>query len=601
MKPLIESSSPSPIHPCPRSSSDSASRPASRRVSRPVSRPVSRSLLARFLRGSCALVPALLLCVASCSKKRSDEVNAAGVVRDEKAIPSPSLPADPSAMPSELAKQIAPAPMTTSTESYKNYGQNPWIVAAKDRLSTFAADVDTASYTIVRRKLTEGTLPPPAAVRVEEFVNYFGYGFPAPAAGNVFSVVSEAAPSPFTKGRHVVRIGVATKAKSIVERKPMNLVFLVDTSGSMSSSDKLGLAQRALRILVENLRDGDSVALTTYAGSSSVVLPATSLGSKEQREQVLAAIDALAAGGSTAMGSGIELAYKEAAKNARPGAVSRVIVLSDGDANVGAVSHDQILANIAQHAHEGITLSTIGFGMGNYKDETMEQLADKGDGNNFYIDTIEQARRVFQEQLGSTLEVVAKDVKLQVDFDPLLVARYRLLGYENRDVADQDFRNDQVDAGEIGAGHQVTAMYEVELSEVGKQAGASAEASLLTVRTRHRSPEAQDASKPAKEAAYPMPSTAVAASFAEASDDFRFAFATAAFADSLRKSEDSEHWSLAQLREIAAGAAGNSPDRAELVALIDKARTLGAGGPSDKPTNPTPQPAKAATTAAIAR
>lgn len=593
MKPLIAPVSPDPSFAASaRISSASPTAAPSPRSTPPA--PLRHvSLAARFLRGSCALVPALLLCVAGCNQKRASEreLRAAGRATEPELVVATS-PADPSSLarPEPAKPAQSGGPMTGSAESYKDYGQNPWIDTAKDRFSTFAADVDTASYTIARRKLTEGTLPPPAAVRVEEFVNYFSYGFPAPAAGSPFAVVAEAAPSPFTKGRHIVRVGVATKAKSIVERKPMNLVFLVDTSGSMSSPDKLGLAKRALRILVENLRDGDTVALTTYAGTTSVVLPATSLGSAAQREEVLAAIDALGAGGSTAMASGIELAYREAAKNVRPGAVSRVIVLSDGDANVGAVSHQEILATIAEHAHQGITLSTIGFGMGNYKDETMEQLADKGDGNNFYIDTLEQARRVFQEQLGSTLEVVAKDVKLQVELDPLMVARYRLLGYENRDVADQDFRNDQVDAGEIGAGHQVTAMYEVELTDAGKHAGAS----LLTVRTRHRSPEATDASKPAQEGAFPMPASAVAASFAAASADFRFAFAAAAFADTLRRSEDSEHWSLAQLRELAAAAAGDSKDRRELVALIDQARTLGAGGPDDKPTNPTTRPAKTA-------
>jgi Ca-activated chloride channel homolog len=505
---------------------------------------------------------AALLCAAGCNAKRDRSPSAAA----GSASPALTTPTATSA-PSAEASAIAPAPMDRAgAESYKDYGRNPWVATATDRLSTFAADVDTASYTIARRKLTEGSLPPPASVRVEEFVNYFGYAFPEPTKGP-FSVVSEAAPSPFTKGRHIVRIGVASKAKSVSERKPMNLVFLVDTSGSMSSPDKLGLAQRALHILVDNLKDGDTVALTTYAGSSAVILPATGL---EHREQILSAIDSLGAGGSTAMASGIDLAYREAAKNMRPGAVSRVVVLSDGDANVGPSSHDQILQLIMEHAHEGISLSTIGFGMGNYKDETMEQLADKGDGNNFYIDSIEQARRVFQEQLGATLEVVAKDVKLQVEFDPALVSRYRLLGYENRDVADRDFRNDQVDAGEIGAGHQVTAMYEVELTAIGKQAAAS----ILTVRARYEQPEPERASEPAIETAYPMPASALAASFTEASSDFRFAFAVSAFADILRRSEDAEHWSLAQVKALAAGAAGTSADRRELVSLIEKAQTL---------------------------
>jgi Ca-activated chloride channel family protein len=245
-----------------------------------------------------------------------------------------------------------------------------------------------------------------------------------------------------------------------------------------------------------------------------------------------------------------------------PGAISRVIVCTDGDANVGSHTHDEILQIIAGRAREGVTLSTIGFGMGNYKDELMEQLADKGNGNNFYIDSLSAAKKVFQEQLGSMLEVVAKDVKLQVDFDQALVSSYRLLGYENRDIQDADFRNDKVDAGEIGAGHQVTALYDVELTTRGKLGGAP----LGTVRIRHKQPTGEKAT----EAAFPMAGGA-AASFGSASADFRFAFAVAAFADVLRNSQDAEHWSLAQVRDLARAAAGDDADRQELVGLIEKA------------------------------
>jgi Ca-activated chloride channel family protein len=242
-----------------------------------------------------------------------------------------------------------------------------------------------------------------------------------------------------------------------------------------------------------------------------------------------------------------------------------VIVLSDGDANVGAHTHEEILKMIAGRVKEGVTLSTIGFGVGNYHDTTMEQLANKGNGNNFFIDSFDAAKKVFQEQLGATLEVVAKDAKFQVDFDPTLVARYRLVGYENRDVADKDFRNDQVDAGEIGAGHQVTAMYEVELTAEGKQSGAP----LGGVRIRHKAPDGTKAT----EAAFPMVGGS-AASFANASADFRFAFATAAFADVLRGGQDAEHWSLVQIRDLARSAAGENKDRREMVSLIEKTMTL---------------------------
>jgi Ca-activated chloride channel homolog len=463
------------------------------------------------------------------------------------------------------AAPMAPADPVGS-EAYKDYGQNAWVEAAKDHLSTFAADVDTASFTIARRKLTEGVLPPAAAVRVEEFVNYFGYDYAPPAAGEPFAVHVDAAPSPFNPGRQIVRVGVTTKAKSVAERKPMHLVFLVDVSGSMHSPDKLDLAKRCLRILVDNLKAGDTVALVTYAGSTRVVLPATGL---DRKQDILVAIEDLTAGGSTAMGSGLELAYGEAMKGLGSGVESRVIVLSDGDANVGRSSHAEILATIAGKVKEGVTLSTIGFGQGNYKDETMEQLANKGNGNNYYIDGLSQAKRVFERQLGSTLEVVAQDVKLQVDFDTTQVARYRLIGYENRDVADSDFRNDAVDAGEIGAGHQVTALYEVELAK-GDQAPA---ARLLTVRVRAKQPKGVKAT----EQAFPFARAALAHSFASAPTDLRFAFAVAAFADVLRGAEDAEHWDLAQLQTIASQAAGDDADRKELVSLIGRARDLRSG------------------------
>jgi Ca-activated chloride channel family protein len=447
-------------------------------------------------------------------------------------------------------------------EGYRDYGVNPWTDAAKDRLSTFAADVDTASYTIARRKLTEGALPPKAAVRVEEFVNYFRYAFPEPAAGSPFAVVIDAAPSPVSPARHILRVGVATKAKHESERKPANLVFLVDVSGSMSGPDRLDLAKKSLKILTQNLKEGDRVAIVTYAGATRTVLPSTGV---EHKAKILEAIDGLAAGGSTGMASGIDLAYEQATAGARPGAISRVIVLTDGDANVGPATHDEILRRISGHVKQGVTLSTIGFGMGNYKDELMEQLADKGDGNNFYIDSLAAAKKVFEEQLTATLEVVAKDAKLQVDFDPAMVARYRLVGYENRDVKDTDFRNDKVDAGEIGAGHQVTALYEVELTPEGRQAKAP----IASLRIRHKAPNSDKAT----EAAFPMIG-GPAASFASASPDFRFAFAVAAFADSLRGGQDAEHWSLVQVRDVAKAAAGSREDRAELVTLIEKAIAL---------------------------
>ena len=446
----------------------------------------------------------------------------------------------------------------TNTEHYTDYGKNPWVKTSEDRFSTFAADVDTASYTIARRKLQEGALPPQPSVRVEEWVNYFNYSFP-PAERGPFSVVMDAAPHPFAADTHILRVGVATKAKTVGERKPSALVFLVDVSGSMNSHDKLELAKKALHILTDNLAEKDAVALVTYAGDSRVILPMTSI---DHKDRIHKAIDNLRSGGSTAMANGIDTAYDLAAKWVRPGGISRVIVLSDGDANVGPHSYQDLLKIIEGRAKQGVALSTIGFGMGNYKDTTMEQLANKGNGNNYYIDSLDAAKRVFAEQLTATLEVAAKDVKLQVEFDPERIARYRLVGYENRDVADKDFRKDDVAAGQVGWGHQVTAMYEVELTAAAKARPAP----LGTVRIRHKLPEADTAT----EAAFQMKG-APASSFAKASADLRFAFAVAAFADVLRGGAE---WSLDDIRSHAAATAGTDKDRSELVTLIDRARSL---------------------------
>jgi len=293
------------------------------------------------------------------------------------------------------------------------------------------------------------------------------------------------------------------------------------------------------------------------------VLPPTGIA---HRRDILAAIDALDAGGSTAMASGLDLAYEQAMRGVAPGVTSRVIVCTDGDTNVGPTSQDELLRIIASRAAAGVTLSTVGFGMGNYKDALMEQLADKGNGNNFYIDSLAAAKKVFQDQLGANLEVLARDVKLQVDFDPAIVARYRLVGYENRTIADDQFRNDRVDAGEVGPGHQVTAMYELELTPAGKLAPAP----LGAVRIRYKAP---DGDAPASERAFAM-AAPPAATFAAAAPDLRFAFAVSAFADVLRGQDDATHWSLDAIEQVARATTGDDADRRELVSLIDKARLL---------------------------
>jgi Ca-activated chloride channel family protein len=456
---------------------------------------------------------------------------------------------------------VAP-PEPQGTEDYHDYGINPVVDPAKDRFSTFAVDVDTASYSISRRKLMEGSLPAFSAVRAEEFLNYFDYVYDAPAKGP-FAVHFAAAPSPFTKGHHLVRIGVKGKNISASERKPVHLVYLVDTSGSMQAADKMGLTKTSLKLLTNSLQKGDTVALCTYAGSVREVLAPTGINDKAK---ILAAIEDLSAGGSTAMASGIELAYKLAEATQVKGHVNRVIVLSDGDANVGRTSHTEILAMIGRYKEKGITLSTVGFGAGNYKDTMMEQLADKGDGNYSYIDSDVQAKRVFQDQLSGMLEVIARDVKIQVEFDPKVVQQYRLIGYENRDVADKDFRNDKVDAGEIGNGHSVTAVYDVVLKNTT--------ASPLTLRLRHKPALGGDT---ASESAFPMDASSIAVSFDAAPRNYRFATAVAAFAEVLRQSPHARDWALKDIAKIADQAADSRTDEQEFVSLVHRAERISGG------------------------
>lgn len=466
-------------------------------------------------------------------------------------------------VPSPPSAPIAVAPPEPKgTEDFRDYGINPVVDPAKDRFSTFAIDVDTASYSISRRKLMEGTLPPFASVRAEEFLNYFDYAYATPSKGP-FAVHFAAAPSPFTKGHHLVRIGVKGKSVPASERKPVHLVYLVDTSGSMQAADKMGLTKTSLKLLTSSLQKGDTVALCTYAGSVREVLAPTGIDNKDK---ILAAIDDLAAAGSTAMASGIELAYKLAERTQVKGHVNRVIVLSDGDANVGRTSHTEILEMISRYKEKGITLSTVGFGSGNYKDTMMEQLADKGDGNYAYIDSEVQAKRVFQDQLSGMLEVIARDVKIQVEFDPKVVQQYRLIGYENRDVADKDFRNDKVDAGEIGNGHSVTAVYDVVLKNTTS--------SPLVLRLRHKPALSGDT---ASESAFPMEASAIAASFDGAPRDFRFASTVAAFAEVLRQSPHARDWALKDIAKIADQAADSRSDQQEFVSLVHRAERISGG------------------------
>ncbi|ADO71901.1 vWA domain-containing protein [Stigmatella aurantiaca] len=459
------------------------------------------------------------------------------------------------------ANLLAPLEETRPQQgnTFEAHQPHAFTAAREDALSTFAVDVDTASYTLARRYLNQGSLPPPEAVRVEEFVNYFKYQYAPPDKG-AFTVHLEGAPSPFDPSRHFLRVGVQGKVVSRSQRKPAHLVFLVDTSGSMHSQDKLPLAKEAMKVAVRNLNENDTVAIVTYAGSTQDVLPPTPA---TEVQRIHTAIDLLQSGGGTAMGSGMELAYRHAVKKASGNAISRVIVLTDGDANIGPnLSAESMLSGIEKYVAEGVTLSTIGFGMGNYRDDLMERLADKGNGNCFYVDSYQEAKKVFEAQLTGTLEVIAKDVKIQVEFNPEAVRRYRLVGYENRDVADRDFRNDKVDAGEIGAGHNVTALYEVELTGEATN--------LATVRIRAKAPQGTEAA----EQSFPFSKSLLRATVAEASTDFRFALAVASAADILRASPAAQGWNLATARTLAEGATEGKAERTEFVKLVSQAQAL---------------------------
>jgi Ca-activated chloride channel family protein len=452
-----------------------------------------------------------------------------------------------------------PEPQLTPGNTFEAHAANAFTDTREDNLSTFAVDVDTASYSLARRYLNQGNLPPAEAVRVEEFVNYFKYRYTPPDKG-AFTVNLEGAPSPFSPNRQFLRVGVQGKNISRSQRKRAHLVFLVDTSGSMQSPDKLPLAREAMKIAVKNLNENDTVAIVTYAGSTEDVLPPTPA---TDQQRIYAAIDSLQSGGGTAMGSGMEMAYRHAVKKASGSVVSRVIVLTDGDANIGPnLSAESMLESIHNSVAEGVTLTAVGFGMGNYRDDMMEKLADKGNGNCFYVDSYQEARKVFETQLTGTLEVIAKDVKLQVEFNPETVKRYRLVGYENRDVADRDFRNDKVDAGEIGAGHNVTALYEVELTD--------AKGPLATVRIRAKAPNGTEAA----EQAFPFERGLLRSSVEGASPDFRFALAVASTADILRHSPWAQDWSMATVRKLAEGATEGQAERAEFVKLVSQAQAL---------------------------
>jgi Ca-activated chloride channel family protein len=473
------------------------------------------------------------------------------------------------------------------TEAYSKIDDNPYHTVAKDPLSTFSIDVDTASYANLRRFITDGKLPPKDAVRIEEMINYFRYGYPAPAQGEPFSITTDVATSPWNPKYQLVRIGLQTPVIEDAQVPARNLVFLLDVSGSMNDPRKLPLLKQALQMLVENLRPQDKVSIVTYAGHSGLVLPATTGSDKDA---IRSAIQRLEPGGSTDGASGIQLAYNVAAQHAIEGGINRVILCTDGDFNVGITNEGDLTRLIEKERERGVFLTVLGFGMGNYKDSTLEKLADRGNGNHAYIDSIDEARKVLVKEAGATLVTVAKDVKLQVEFNPAKVAGYRLVGYENRLLAAQDFNDDKKDAGDIGAGHAVTALYEIipagtevpagKVDDLKYQPKAPAaptptSSELMTVKIRYKAPTGTTSkllSRAVESASRDLASAPV---------DFRWATAMASFGMMLRESPHRGNLSWAQVKSLAEGALGPDVEgyRKNALALIERASQL-------KPTRP---------------
>jgi Ca-activated chloride channel family protein len=444
--------------------------------------------------------------------------------------------------------------------TFAHHDANPWTATVNDALSTFAADVDTGSFHFATRFLREHARPPVDSVRVEEWVNAMHYDYAGPQGGDVpFAVHVDGAPSPLTEDRQIVRVGVQAKRLTREERKAAHIVLLVDISGSMDEPNKFPLVKKTLHALVHGLRNDDSVAIATYAGGSSLPLAMTSARDVEKIDR---AIESLRIGGGTAMASGLELAVREANKTLTPDSTSRVIVFSDGDANIGATSHDAILKSLRGYVSEGITLSTVGFGNGNYNDTLMEQLADAGNGNYSYVDDERTAKRLFVDDFTSLLEVVAQDVKLQMEWNPEVVKGYRLVGYEDRDIADADFRNDKKDAGEIGAGHAVTALYEIERTQAVGPIG--------TLRVRWKTPRGVHAA----ERAFVVDASAIKASRSELDDDARTAIATTLAAEILRGGPGGKGHTLQEVASLLLDAAhgAHADERRELAGLLQGVR-----------------------------
>ncbi len=485
-------------------------------------------------------------------------------------VPSPNL--DALRAPSEPLDR----------ENYAHFDDNPLKRVADHPVSTFSIDVDSGAYSNARRMLNGGRLPVQDAVRVEEFINYFGYDYVAPSdRSRPFNIITEVGPNPWNSKTHLLHVGLKGYEVPKSQIPASNLVFLIDVSGSMRSDDKIGLLKTSLKMLTRELRPADRISIVVYAGASGVVLEPVS-GS--EKGKIIAALDGLSAGGRTNGAAGIRLAYAMAEQAFVPDGINRVLLATDGDFNVGTTNFEALKDLVEEKRKTGISLTTLGFGTGNYNDHLMEQLADAGNGNYAYIDTLNEARKVLVEQMSATLQTIAKDVKIQIEFNPDVVAEYRLVGYENRMLAREDFNNDQVDAGEIGAGHTVTAIYEVALADSAgqrvdplryqKERSLEADRSgeLAFLRLRYKAPDG-DISKLIEQ---PIRKADLKRNLTDTSVDFRFAAAVAGFGQLLRGGKYMEQFDYDDVRTLASGARGRDAFgyRGEFVTLVNLAQSL---------------------------
>jgi len=506
----------------------------------------------------------------------------------------PQQPAGQNALGTYAVTGVSPSPeepvyyqQSENTENYLDFDDNPVKLTLEQPVSTFSVDVDTVSYANVRRILMAGGLPPKDAVRAEEMINYFDYDYAQPSESDVpFAVTTEVAPTPWNQDTYLVQIGIEGYGITDAERPPANLVFLIDVSGSMDDPAKLPLLINAFKLMVQQLGEKDHVAIVVYAGAAGVVLQPTP---GNETNQIVSALTQLSAGGSTAGGEGIELAYALAKQHYQQGGINRVILATDGDFNVGVTDFEMLKDIVERNRESGIELTTLGFGGGNYNEALLEQLADVGNGNAFYIDTLNEARKVLVEELSATLFTIAQDVKIQVEFNPAVVAEYRLIGYENRELAREDFNNDKVDAGDIGAGHTVTAIYEVVLvgsegalvdplryeNRTDQPAGDPNAAEFAFVKIRYKLP-GEETSKLIEQPL--MKAEFEGKTLAGASDDLRFAAAVAAFAQLLRGGEYLRDFDYADVIALAQDAKGEDPFgyRAEFINLVKLAAATGA-------------------------